>query len=179
MLPPFWVLELIMSCLVLLAQLLYRGHGLLPQSSSEKKREAAVAVLPWSWAIKHVTGLVPCWNLWQPGCCCWARLPVTTRTCWEGCGWAGVKQAVDLALSSLLLCWAQQGAWKLLCQLSAIGKPSSSGRCFRVQLCSSVQLCNRQQLHLTQEFGTLGSTLWHENVSAHSFSEQEQGHANV
>lgn len=50
---------------------------------------------------------------------------------------------------------------------------------FPVWLCSSVQRCNRQELHFTREFGTLDSALWHGNVSAHSFSEQEQGHANV
>lgn len=52
-----------MSCLVLLTQLLCRGPGLLPQpsswQSSLEKREEVVTVLPWSWAIKHVTGLVP------------------------------------------------------------------------------------------------------------------------
>lgn len=132
-----WVEELIVSCLVLLAQLLCGGRGLLPQpsscQSSSEKREAAVAVLAWSWAIKHVTGLVPCWNLWQPGCCCWAWLPVATRTCWEGCGWAGMEQAVDLALSSLLLCWAQQGVWNCsasslpLENLQALGDVSEAG----------------------------------------------------
>lgn len=167
-----------MNCLVLLAQLLCRGCVFYHSPAAVRaaqKREAAVAVLPWCWAIKHVTGLesVGAWLL-PLGPAASGHEDVL-RGLWmsrdgASCGLGplfpplvlGSAGSVEAALPALCR-WKTFKLWEM----------------FPAWLCSPVQHCNRQELHLTWEFGTLGSALWHENVNAHSFSEQEQGHANV